>query len=357
VIVHGTADASCRWRWPGDSTRRLASRNRSAVDGADHYDAFARHPTRVARSCWRSLRLLRAAAGSAATPGRRRNDRKLLRTVTFASWRRRARAWRLLPNRPPEALNIIYILADDLGYAEQGFYGQEKIRTPHIDRLAAEGIAVHAVLLGGTRLRAFGCCLLTASIRATRSSATTRSRRSETGNSRSAAHPPEKRRSRGALRGALRDGGRRQVGAGPAGTTGDPTRRASTCSSATNCQVHAHSYYPAYLWENGRKVPLDNDPPIPGHAPLPPGRPARPSRLRALQGQGLHAGPDVERATRFIARTASGRLPYFSTTLPHVACRFPTRSEALPGLWTRRRSTAFAATRPSRRRGRIRRPW
>ena len=36
--------------------------------------------------------------------------------------------------------NIIYILADDLGYAELGCFGQEKIETPNIDRLSAEGM-------------------------------------------------------------------------------------------------------------------------------------------------------------------------------------------------------------------------
>ena len=36
--------------------------------------------------------------------------------------------------------NIIYILADDLGYAELGSYGQELIETPNIDKLAASGM-------------------------------------------------------------------------------------------------------------------------------------------------------------------------------------------------------------------------
>ena len=36
--------------------------------------------------------------------------------------------------------NVIFILADDLGYADVGCYGQQKIRTPHIDRLASEGM-------------------------------------------------------------------------------------------------------------------------------------------------------------------------------------------------------------------------
>ena len=36
--------------------------------------------------------------------------------------------------------NIIYILADDLGYGDLGVYGQEKIETPHIDALAKKGL-------------------------------------------------------------------------------------------------------------------------------------------------------------------------------------------------------------------------
>lgn len=36
--------------------------------------------------------------------------------------------------------NIIYILADDLGYTELGCYGQKKIETPNIDKLAEHGM-------------------------------------------------------------------------------------------------------------------------------------------------------------------------------------------------------------------------
>ena len=39
----------------------------------------------------------------------------------------------------PKKLNIVFILADDLGYGDLGCYGS-KIRTPHLDRMAAEGI-------------------------------------------------------------------------------------------------------------------------------------------------------------------------------------------------------------------------
>jgi len=40
----------------------------------------------------------------------------------------------------PEKPNIIYILADDLGYGDLGCYGQDLIETPNIDQLASEGM-------------------------------------------------------------------------------------------------------------------------------------------------------------------------------------------------------------------------
>ncbi|OZA63090.1 MAG: hypothetical protein B7X72_10870, partial [Sphingobacteriia bacterium 39-39-8] len=36
--------------------------------------------------------------------------------------------------------NIVYIYADDLGYGELGVYGQQKIKTPNLDKMAQDGI-------------------------------------------------------------------------------------------------------------------------------------------------------------------------------------------------------------------------
>lgn len=49
--------------------------------------------------------------------------------------------------RPP---NIIFIHADDLGYGDLSCYGQKKFQTPHIDRLAAEGIRFTQYYAGST---------------------------------------------------------------------------------------------------------------------------------------------------------------------------------------------------------------
>src|SRR5690242_14071657 len=46
--------------------------------------------------------------------------------------------------------NIIFILADDLGYGDLGCYGQTRIKTPNIDKLASEGIRFTSFYAGST---------------------------------------------------------------------------------------------------------------------------------------------------------------------------------------------------------------
>ena len=50
--------------------------------------------------------------------------------------------------------NIVLIMADDVGYGDVGCYGQKLIATPHIDRLAAEGIRFDQAYAGRTGLHA-----------------------------------------------------------------------------------------------------------------------------------------------------------------------------------------------------------
>ena len=57
--------------------------------------------------------------------------------------------------------NIIYILADDLGYGELGCYGQKKIRTPNIDRLAKEGMRFTQHYSGHPVCAPSRCCFAT----------------------------------------------------------------------------------------------------------------------------------------------------------------------------------------------------
>ncbi|MEE9501984.1 MAG: sulfatase-like hydrolase/transferase, partial [Candidatus Aminicenantaceae bacterium] len=62
------------------------------------------------------------------------------------------------PHPPP---NIIYILADDLGYGELGSYGQNKFKTPNIDSLASQGMKFTQHYSGSPVCAPSRCVLLT----------------------------------------------------------------------------------------------------------------------------------------------------------------------------------------------------
>ena len=57
--------------------------------------------------------------------------------------------------------NIIFIMADDLGYGDLGCYGQDQIKTPHIDRMAAQGMRFTDHYAGSTVCAPSRCCLMT----------------------------------------------------------------------------------------------------------------------------------------------------------------------------------------------------
>src|SRR6516162_6367415 len=57
--------------------------------------------------------------------------------------------------------NIIFILADDLGYGDLGGYGQEKIRTPKLDRMASEGMRFTQCYAGSCVCAPSRCSLMT----------------------------------------------------------------------------------------------------------------------------------------------------------------------------------------------------
>ena len=59
-----------------------------------------------------------------------------------------------------ERLNVVFILADDLGYGDLGCFGQTKIRTPNLDRMAAEGMRLTAHYAGHNVCAPSRCALL-----------------------------------------------------------------------------------------------------------------------------------------------------------------------------------------------------
>ncbi|MHC4156540.1 MAG: sulfatase-like hydrolase/transferase, partial [Planctomycetota bacterium] len=69
--------------------------------------------------------------------------------------------WLKAEARAKQRPNIVFIMADDLGYGDLGCYGQQKIQTPNIDGLAAEGMRFTQAYAGSTVCAPSRCSLMT----------------------------------------------------------------------------------------------------------------------------------------------------------------------------------------------------
>jgi len=149
-------------------------------------------------------------------------------------------------NRP----NIIYILADDLGYGDLGCYGQKIIKTPNIDKMAEEGMRFTDHYAGSTVCAPSRCCLMTglhtghALIR---------------GNARVPLRPSDVTVAELLKQAGYSTGIIGKWGLGEPDSTGVPNRQGFDYWFGYLNQRHAHNYYPNYLWRNEEKVELKNE--------------------------------------------------------------------------------------------------
>jgi arylsulfatase len=152
--------------------------------------------------------------------------------------------------------NIVLILADDLGYGELGCYGQKKIRTPHLDRLAANGLRFTQFYAGNAVCAPSRCVLMTgkhaghAFVRDNR----TVGREGQYPIPADSVTIAKVLRSKGYATGAMG-----KWGLGPPGSEGDPTKQGFDLFFGYNCQGHAHNHYPTYLWRNDKHVELEGN--------------------------------------------------------------------------------------------------
>jgi len=164
------------------------------------------------------------------------------------------------PNKP----NIVFILADDLGYGELGCYGQKKIKTPNIDQLRSEGIKFTQHYSGAAVCAPSRCVLLTgkhlahAEIRGNKNSGNGRKFPGQWPISAEAITMAETLKSAGYVTGAFG-----KWGLGPTDSTGAPNKQGFDRYYGYICQLNAHSYYPAYLDSDDKEVTI-NEHPIPG---------------------------------------------------------------------------------------------
>ena len=146
---------------------------------------------------------------------------------------------RMVPHPP----NIIFILADDLGYGELGCYGQKKIKTPNIDRLAAEGIRFTQCYAGTTVCAPSRSCLMTG-----QHSGHTRIR----GNNAYPLQPEDVTVAEVLQKADYHTGVIGKWGLGLPDTTGTPVRQGFDDFVGFLSQTHAHQYYPTNIWRNNR---------------------------------------------------------------------------------------------------------
>jgi len=149
----------------------------------------------------------------------------------------------ILKNAPQRRPNILFILADDLGYGDLGCYGQKRIKTPNIDKLADEGMRFTDCYAGSTVCAPSRCCLMTGL-----HTGHVRIR----GNARLPILPEDV-----TVAEVLKDAGYTtgivgKWGLGEPESIGIPNKKGFDYWFGYLNQRHAHNYYPSVLWQNTR---------------------------------------------------------------------------------------------------------
>tara|TARA_R110002049_G_scaffold305056_1_gene501040 strand:- start:92176 stop:93687 length:1512 start_codon:yes stop_codon:yes gene_type:complete len=174
--------------------------------------------------------------------------------------------------RPASVPNIVFILADDLGYGELGCYGQQKIETPHVDRLASEGMRFTQHYTGAPVCAPARCTLMTgqslahAQIRGNKDSPGGRLFPGQWPLTDEIVTIAESLKSAGYATGAFG-----KWGLGPSRSEGSPIKQGFDRYFGYNCQRNAHSYFPFFLDSDEQEQRI-NPGSIFGHQRRPNGR-------------------------------------------------------------------------------------
>lgn len=209
--------------------------------------------------------------------------------------------------------NIVFIMADDLGWGDLGSYGQTKIRTPYLDQMAKEGMRFTQFYAGSPVCAPSRCVLMTGKHGGHAFIRDNKEVRPEGQWPIPASEVTiaELLKAQGYATGAFG-----KWGLGFVGSEGDPNRQGFDLFYGYNCQREAHNYYPDHLWRNDQKMMLEgND--------------------RGLTGKYYsHDLIEVE-ALKFIRDNKD--KPFFAYvpfTIPHLALQVPEDSLAeYAGKW------------------------
>lgn len=231
-------------------------------------------------------------------------------------------------NMPPRPPNIIYILADDLGYGELGCYGQEKIQTPNIDDLARRGMRFTQHYSGSPVCASSRCVLMTGK---------------HTGhayvrnNTEKGGWGPDEPEGQTPLADAeitiaelLKEKGYQAAaigkwGLGGPGSEGHPNFQGFDLFYGYLCQRVAHNYYPTHLWHNHDVDILGNDY-FRAHQRLQE-PPESDEGWKKYSGEVYSTDRMIEQALMFINKNKKKPFfLYYATIVPHAAIQVPDES-------------------------------
>jgi arylsulfatase len=218
--------------------------------------------------------------------------------------------------------NIVLVMADDLGFAELGCYGQQKIKTPNIDAMAAEGMRFTQHYTSAPVCAPARCCLMTgrhAGHALVRDNAER--------------HPPDYlfgdtfggqyplpadtvTMARVLQQAGYVTGAFGKWGLGGVGTSGDPLNQGFDRFFGYNCQRHAHNLYPTYLVDDRRQRML-------------------PSNTAGLTGETYAPQQVADEMLAFVrAHRERPFFVYYPTVIPHLALQVPEAElAAYRGQW------------------------
>lgn len=228
------------------------------------------------------------------------------------------------PERPP---NILFIMADDLGYGEVGAFGQEKILTPRLDELAAEGMCLTQHYSGSPVCASSRCVLMTGlhtghcEVRNNWENGGWEQGDPEGQWPLAEGTPTLARMLQGA---GYATGAVGKWGLGGPGTTGAPENQGFDMFCGYLCQRIAHNHYPTHLWKNGERLELPDNSWYPSHQKL-----AEPLASEGEYYERFDSGTyahDVmlEEALTFVREHQDEPfLLYYASPIPHASLQVP----------------------------------
>lgn len=235
-------------------------------------------------------------------------------------------ALQLAPLFAQQKPNIIYIYADDLGYGELGCYGQEKIKTPNIDRMAAEGMLFTQHYTGAPTCAPARCVLLTGKHAGHSYIRGNYELGGFTDDKEGGQMPlpegimtlPKLLKNADYTTGCIG-----KWGLGMVGTTGDPNHQGFDYFYGYLDQKQSHNYYPTHLWENGQWDSLDNEF-VMIHERLPDSVAATQADFDRFNGKEYSLDKLAEKALYFIDKhKEQSFFLYLTLPTPHLSLQAP----------------------------------